>query len=138
MCFPFLPAISFSSTLKSPGPIPRCKLTAAPRFALKKKKKKKTNYPGDSRWCVMITLPDRFIGEELNFWQEHFTHVTEEALAEAQPRVRCSVSQVAEVKQVAGTGRHRHWEEVVYAYIYILYIYMTHRGSHVHTHSATS
>lgn len=57
----------------------------------------------------------------MNFWQEHITHVTVQTLAEAQPRVRCSVSQVVEVKQVAGTQMHRHHEVVSCAYMYDAY-----------------
>ena len=57
----------------------------------------------------------------MNFWQEHITHVTVQTLTEAQPRVRCSVSQVLEAKQVAGTQIHRHHEEASCAYMYDAY-----------------
>lgn len=66
----------------------------------------------------MITLPAAFVGRAGFLAGTHHTcHCA--GLAEAQPWVRCSVSQVAEVKQVAGTERHRHWEEVASTYIYI-------------------
>jgi len=53
----------------------------------------------------------------MNLWQEHITHVTLQTFVEAQPRVRCSVSQVVEVKQVAGEQMLRHYAEVSCAYM---------------------